>query len=69
MFIQYYISQCCKIAMSTVNRGGVYIDDSFTVDIESFFFFLFAKSGHPNTHHTLKYIFRVFLSVIMNHVA
>lgn len=31
MFIQYYVSQCCKIAMFTVNRGGVYIDDSFTV--------------------------------------
>lgn len=40
MFIQYYVSQCCKIliAMSTVRGEGVYIDDSFIVDIVSSLF-------------------------------
>jgi hypothetical protein len=38
MFIQYYVRQCCKIAKSTVRGGGVYIDDSFIVDIVSSLF-------------------------------
>lgn len=38
MFIQNYVNQCCKIAMSTVNGEGVYIDDSFIVDIVSYLF-------------------------------
>jgi hypothetical protein len=39
MFIQY-VSQCCKIlvAMSTVRGRGVYINDSFIVDIVSSLF-------------------------------